>query len=95
MAEQARAMAERVRMQPACSGNRFNFISWAEAIADFSTLIDMSVQHRPRGDDGKPSPGLVEAVAAMQACVADFMRAFPETIPHITASARDERTETP
>lgn len=87
MAEQARAMSERALTEPAYSGNGFNFISWSEAITDFAALIDMSIQHRPRGQDGKPSPALVEAVAAVQASVADFMRAFPDTIPAITVGA--------
>jgi len=91
MAAEIRAMIERAHVTPPYSGNGFNFEAWSEAVTDFAAYINMNVQHRPRGVDGEPSAALVEAVAAMQAGVADFMRAFPETIPTITRAARPEK----
>ena len=95
MAAEVRAMIERTHIAPPYSGNGFNFEAWSEAVTDFASFINLNVQHRPRGLDGKPSAALIEAVAAMQASLADFMRAFPESIPAITASARDGMAEEP
>ena len=90
MAAEIRAMIGRAYIPPPSSGNGFNFEAWSDAITDFAAYISLHVRHRPRGADGKPSAALVEAVASMQASVADFVRAFPETGPVITAAARPE-----
>ena len=73
MAAEIRAMIDRAYIPPPSSGNGFNFEAWSDAITDFAAYISMNVRHRPRGADGKPSAALVEAVASMQASVADFV----------------------
>lgn len=52
-----------------------------------------NVQDRPCGANGKPSRGMVDAIAAMRACVAELVHAFPDKVPVITACAPDRLIE--